>query len=196
MTIGGIGSGVGAFPDLGIGLSSEGRLALLVLEHEETQQDTDRAAKSLARDQYVAASNAEVAALREEADDMRMSAFVQGATTMASAAIKFGDAWDEPKCDPTGEIFPIKEKPWAEIAAGACDGSTGVVGKLFDASVADDRADGKQASQAAQLAEWGMADASDAIKKSDERQDKATDWLSASDANQASATAAIIAGFA
>jgi hypothetical protein len=179
---------------LGIGLSSEGRLALLVLEHEETQQDTDRAAKALARDQYVAASNAEVAALREEADDMRMSAFVQGATTLASAAIKFGDAWDEPKCDATGKI--AKEKPWAEIAAGACDGSTGVVGKLFDASVADDRADGKRASQAAQLAEWDMGDASDAIRKSDERQDKATDWLSASDANQASTTAAIIAGFA
>lgn len=195
MTVGGIGSGARAFPDLSIGLSSEGRLALLVLEHEEAQQDTDRAAKALARDQYVAASNAEVAALREEADDLRLSAFVQGATTLASAAVKFGDAWEEPKCDASGKTLP-PEKPWAEIAAGTCDGSTGVVGKLFDASVSDDRADGKRASQAAQLAEWDMGDASDAIKKSDERQDKATDWLSASDATQASTTAAIIAGFA
>lgn len=190
MSISSIGSGAPAFTDLGIGLSSEGRLALLVLEHEETQQDTDHESKELARDQYISASNEEVAALRDEADDMLKSAFVQGALTLSSAAIKSYDICHEPECGAP------KEKPWGEIASGTCDGAAPAVGKYFEASVSEDRADGKRASQAAQLAEWDMADAGEAIKKSDERQNKATDWLSASNANQASTTAAIIAGIA
>lgn len=195
MSISSIGGGAPVFTDLGIGLSSEGRLALLVLEHEETQQDGDRDAKALARDQYLAASNEQVAALRDEADDLLKSAFVQGALTLTSAAIKVGDALDEPKCDLDTGKTP-QEKPWAEISAGACEGTAPAVGKYFDASVAGDRAEGMRASQAAKVAEWDMADSSDAIKKSDERQDKTTNWLDTSNASQASTTAAIIAGFA
>jgi hypothetical protein len=195
MSISSIGSGAPAYADLGIGLSSEGRLALLVLEHEETQQDTDHASKALAREQYIAASDAEVAALRDEARDMRKSAFVQGALTLGSATIKVFDTLSEPECDPITHETP-EEKPWGEIASGTCDGAVPTFGKYFESSVSSDRADGKHASQAAKLAEWDMGDASDAIKKSDERQDKATEWLNASNANQASTAAAIIAGFA
>lgn len=209
MSISGIGGGSG------IGLSNEGRLALLVLAHEDTQQEADRTEKSIARSEYIAATNDEIEALEDEAGDVLLGAAVQATATGVSAGIQFVDTWNDPCATPIdagGKDGPCKdlsnrellaalkpgpqEKPWGEIASGVTGGMSAPLGKLFDARVANDRAEGKRAQQTAQLAEWDLSEAKDAIKESQQRQEKATDWLSANNSNEASTMSAIIAGFA
>jgi hypothetical protein len=213
MSIGSIGSGGSAFSDSGVGLSNEARLALMVLEQEDSQQDADRIEKGIARSEYISATNAEVEALKEEASDTRMGAFVQATATGVSAGLQFVDAWSEPcdaevqdlakggkdaSCNELLETLqsPPQEKPWGEIGAGLTGGMSAPLGKLFDAEVAEDRAEGKRAQQSAQLAEWDLSEAKDAIKESQQQQQKATEWLSANSSNEASTMSAIIAGFA
>lgn len=192
MSIASIASGGSAFASSGIASSNEGRLALMMLEHEDSQQQADRIEKGMARSQYVAATNDEVEALEDEASHTRLGAVVGAAAGVASAGIQLGDACSEP-CDTEGAG---EEKPWGEIAAGLSGTGGGFTTKLFDSAATEDRAEGKRAQQSAQLAEWDLSEAKDAIEQSQRRQDKATDWLSANSSNAASTMSAIIAGLA
>lgn len=195
MTINGIGASAAYFSNEGLALDGEGQLALLLLNKEEAQQNADQQSKTLARDRFIAASNAQVAAMHDEADAITRGAFFQAGASLTAAGIQAGDLVMESDCPETSETG--KEKPWGEIGAGVANGLSGPLGRwLGDAPAADARADAKRAATDAQLAEWQLGDAAQAIRDSDQQQDKVTDWLSAQSSNEQSAEQAIIAGLA
>ena len=194
MTISNV-SGASSFAQSGVGLDAEGQLALLVLETQDSQHAAATADKALARDRFIEASADEVAAMREEAEDIFIGAMVQGATSLTASAIQFADAASEPEVE-AGKPAP-KEKPWGEISSGGLNAVSQPLGKLLgDSPAAGDRADARQASTAAQQATWQLDDASDAVRKSEQHTDKALDWLASESANRASTENGIIAGFA
>jgi len=188
-------NGSTTFAPSGIGLDMEGQLALLVLENEDVRHDAAAEDKQVARERFIAASDKEVAAMHEEADDILTGAFVQGAVSLTAAGIQVGDALDAPNVDAAGR--EIRESLYAPIAAAACNALSQTLGKaLGDSPAADDRADAKHAGTAAQQATWQLDDAKDVSRKAEERQNKALDWLTAEAANKASTETGIIAGFA
>jgi hypothetical protein len=194
MTISNI-SGAATFSPA-VGLDAEGQLALLILETEETQQEVAAADKLLARDRFITASDAEVTAMHEEADDIMIGATFQAAASLTAAAIQFGDALDEPECDALGRPLS-KEEPWGEIGSSISNAMSQPLGKMLgDSAAANDRADAKRAGTAAEQARWQMDDATSAIDKSEQHQDRALDWLASEAANKASTENGIIAGFA
>ena len=188
--------GTSAFSHSNVGVDAEGQLALLILQSEETRHEVAAADKLLARDRFIEASNAEVAAMREEAHDILVGAAFQAAASLTAATIQVGDALDEPECDSSGRPTE-KEGPWGEIGASVSNAMSQPLGKMLGESpAANDRADAKQAGTAAQQATWQIDDASKTIEASDKHQDKALDWLASEAANKASTENGIIAGFA
>jgi hypothetical protein len=179
-----------------VGLDAEGQLALLILETEETRHEVAASDKLVARDRFIMASNAEVAAMHAEADDIMIGATFQAAASLTAATIQFGDALDEPECDALGRPLS-KEDPWGAIGSSLSNAMSQPLGKMLgDSPAANDRADAKRAATAAQQATWQLDDATRAIDKSNEHQDKALDWLASETANEASTENGIIAGFA
>jgi hypothetical protein len=174
-----------SFDALGVGLDPEGRLALLVLEQQQTQEDAARDDKALARDRYLAASNEEVEAMRDKADDIRLGSLVQGVASAAASGFQLADA-----------VQPGKDEVLAATAAFG-HGSAPVLGRYFgDSPAAAEDANAKHAASLAEQARWQLDDANKVIEKADKSQDKAIDWVSSVNANQASAETGIIAGLA
>jgi len=188
-------NGSTTFAQSGVGLDMEGQLALLILENQDAQHDAAGADKQLARDRFIAASDREVAAMREEADDILLGAVAQAAVSITAATIQLADAADAPDVDACGR--EIQESPCAPIAAATSNALSQPLGKVLgDSPAASDRADARRAGSDAQQARWQLDDANDAIGRAQARQDKAMDWLAAETANQASTETGIIAGFA
>ncbi|RYZ01505.1 MAG: hypothetical protein EOO73_35420 [Myxococcales bacterium] len=174
-----------SFAASGIGLDAEGRLALMVLEQQQTQEDSARTDKSLARERYVEASNDEVEAMRDKAGHLLVGAFVQGAATATASGIQMGDA------------IGGGESKGAKASADFGHGTAPVLGRAFgDSPAAADDANAKHAASLAEQARWQLEDANKVIDESEKTQDKALDWVSSVDANQASAETGIIAGLA
>lgn len=174
-----------SFSSGGIDLDPEGRLAVLVLENQETRLHAANEDKLLARERYTDAANQEVEAMRDKADHLFVGALVQGAASISASAIQMRDALTPGRC----QLDEVKAAAFTSIAP--------VLGRaLGDSPAANDEADAKRASSLAEQARWQLDDANKVIDRSQQSQDKAIDWVSAVNANQASAETGIIAGFA
>jgi hypothetical protein len=195
MTTSSIGPSAGLYSAQSLALDAEGQLAVLLLETQEAEQEVDRDNLALARSRFVEASNAQVEAMRDEADHILVGAVFEAGASLTAAGIQAGDVLMPEECDASGKL--LAEKPWGEICAGGTNGLSAPLGAaLGDAPAADARADAKRAGTSAQQAEWQLSDAKDAIARSDEQQDKVTEWLRSQATSEANATAAIIAGIA
>lgn len=189
-----IGSGSGIYSAQALALDAEGRLALLLLETQEAQQAFDRDDTALARERFVAAADAQVEAMHEEAECIRLGAYFQAGASVTAAGIQIGDVASPSPCDALGRAI---EEPWGEIGAGVSQGVSQPLGSLLGAApAADARADAQRAATSARQAEWQLSDADEAIERSDERQRQVTSWLSSQASARADARAAIIAGLA
>lgn len=168
-----------------LGSDPEGRLALLVLEHQETQEEAARDDKALARERYVAAANEEVEAMRDKAGDILLGALVEGVASAAASGFQLADA-----------VQPGKDEVLAATAAFG-HGTAPVLGHYFgDSPAASEDANAKHASSLAEQARWQLDDADELIDKANESRDRALEWVSSVNANQASAETGIIAGLA
>ena len=85
--------------------SVSGRIAVLLLDTQENQKETDRQQLSEARRAFSAALDDEVAALRERADATFRGACFEGAAVMASGGFEAWGALSE------------SQKPWQKPAA-------------------------------------------------------------------------------
>lgn len=174
-----------SFSSAGIALDPEGRVAVLVLEQQQTQEDAAREDKALARQRFVEASNQEVESMRDKAGDIWKGAFVQGAATLTASTIQVRDA-----------LTPGRDL-MEEAKAAAASSAAPLLGKFFgDVPAAEEDANAKHASALAEQARWQLDDANQVIDKAETAQDKTLDWASSVNANQASAETGIIAGFA
>jgi hypothetical protein len=195
MTIGAIGSAGSSFAHSAGALDAAGQLALLVLESEDSQQSAARQDSATARESYVAASKAEEEALRDAADHAFVGALISGSVQLGAAAIQFADAAQSPGVGPDGR--EKYEAAIGESAAAATMAADRPLSEFFgDSRVKNDEADARRSATTAALAQSDLKDAKDAVKQSQERNDKTTDWLLSASANEASAASAIIAGFA
>lgn len=185
------------FNSAGFDLDPQGQLALLMLEQEQTQSDAAKQDKAVARQNYMAAADKVVAEMHQEADHILLGAVVQGSCALAASGIQLGDAIKDPIDPKTGLIDPSKEKPWGEIGAGMCNATAQLMDKLLGQEpAANDRASAEQGRTHEKLAEWQLDDANKAIDHAQKSQDKAFEFVTTVNANNASAETAIIAGFA
>jgi hypothetical protein len=182
--------GVGTYSHPSPVLDVSGQLALLVLEQQEQQQEAHLQDLATAREQFVAESNQQVAAMHEQASVIRLGAVFQATASVAAADIQVIQALDGPAPGCVADRL-------YNCGSGLAGGLGEPLGKwLGDAPAADAAADAKQHGTRAQLAESRMSEAKDAIKRSDERQDQALQWLSNEVSSDGQATAAIVAGLA
>ena len=182
-------SGINHFSRPSAVLDTSGQLALLVLESQEEQQASHLQDLALARERFVVESNEQVEAMHDQADAIRLAAAFQAAASCTAATIQLDVCIDPPECAKTASVMKIS----SELMSGLSEPLGKWVG---DAPAADAAADAKQNATQAQQAEWQLSDAKDAIKRSDDRQGQALQWLSGEVSSEAQANAAIIAGFA
>lgn len=174
-----------SFASSSFALDPEGRLALMVLEKQQTDEDSARDDKLLARERFVEASSAEVEAMRDKAGHLLLGAVVQGGATLAASSFQMWDAVDS------------GDSPKLKAAADFGHGTAPVLGRCFgDSPAAADDADAKHAASLAEQARWQLDDANKVIDQANETRDKALDWVSSVNASQASAETGIIAGLA
>lgn len=182
-------SGVSQFSHAGASLDASSQLAVLVLEQQEQQQDSDRQDMSLARASYIAESNAQVEAMHDQADATRLGAFVQAGFSGASAAIQLDLCLAPPESQKTETLM--------KIGAGVLNEMSALAGKYVgDAAATDAQAVAKHHESLAKQAEWDLSDAKSAIDRSDKRQDQALQWLATEASAKAEASSSIIAGLA
>jgi hypothetical protein len=184
MTISGIGSGGPAFQTLssadeGMFNSFSGRLAVLVLEHQEQQKQLEQAEQASARADFRDAVANEVDALRDQADSAFRGAVVQGALSAAAACFSFANAGCKPN-----------ETTWKGTTAGGLSSLAQPIGALAGNTYG--AADAKAAEGRKETAKDRIDDARDAIKSADNLQDKATDWVSSMVDRDAATTSAIL----
>ena len=157
-------------------VTPEARIALMALENEDQQQAIDQEGVDLARHRFVDQSNAEVAAMREEASDILTGALIQTGVLVAGAALQ-GYALSQ-GADACNAVDRKKWEVVGSLGASASQGLSPALEKaLGESPAAGDRADAKQAATAAKQAEWELRDRKDAIDRSREDQRQATEWL-------------------
>jgi len=171
-------------------LGTEAQLAIMILENEEAQKECDRERRDLALRDFIQASEVEVAAMREEAQDIRVGALFQAGATVTAASIQLTDLCDDPDVG-------CKELPVCEILGGTAKGLSEPLGNFLGAAAAaSDRADAKAAAGDAQQAEWQLAELKENLREAEGQQQKVTDWLSALIDKDAAAMNAVLSNMA
>jgi hypothetical protein len=158
--------------------SVSGELAVLMLETQEQQKQSDRDQLQSARHDFSDALADEVQALRDQADATFRGALFAGATAIASGGM---GAWAAGRdC----------EKPWQ----GAVGDGLGKLSEPLGAAIGKNygAANAKSAQGAEEAAKWQIDDARDASKNAKGLQDKALDWVSSMADRDAATTAAIL----
>ena len=159
--------------------SVSGELAVLLLNTEEQQKQTEHQQLESARNDYTEALGREVDALKAEADAAFRGACFSAGTAVLSGG--FGVAAAETR----------RDRSWqGAVSQGLHDLSGpigGLVGKTYGA------ADAKSAQGDEEAAKWRIDDAHDALKNADGVQTKALDWVSSMSDRDAATTSAILA---
>jgi hypothetical protein len=158
--------------------SVSGRIAVLLLDTQENQKETDRQQLSEARRAFSAALDDEVAALREQADATFRGACFEGATVMASGGFEAWGALSE------------SQKPWQKPAADGLARLAKPLGDFVGHNYG--AADAKAAAGAEEAAKWQIDDARSSIKDAEAAQAKALDWVSSMLERDAATTATVL----
>ena len=186
MTVSGVGGGGSQFLSLASDSIAEssftsvsGELAVLMLNTQEQQKQTEQQQLESARRDYTEALSHEVEALKAEADAAFRGACVEGSMAIASGA--FG-VW--------GATIEDDPRPWQSSLSGGLDRLAHPLGTVVSKNYG--AADAKSAEGAEQAAKWQIDDAHDAIKDGKTIQNKALDWVSSMSDRDAATTAAIL----
>lgn len=186
MTVSSIGTSNHPFTALGsdtgdqsVFTSTSARLALLLLENQEHQKETEHQELSSARADYREALAGEVQALRDGADAAFRGALVQSAIAAAAGAASIAGA-----CS-SGETAQ-----WEGATGKALGSLAEPIGKLAGFSYASADAKAQQGLQ--ETAKWRLEDARDSLKDSNAAQDKTLDWLGSMNERDAATTTAIL----
>jgi hypothetical protein len=158
------------------------KLAVLVLETEQAQEEVDRLRLEDARSDFTQALNDEVQALREQANAAFRGALFEGGATLVSGGLAVGGAALE--CD--GEGLALASRTTGDLAGplGA------VVGHDYGG------ADAKRAQGAGQLASWEIEDLNHSLDQADRAQNEALEWAASLNESDAATTRAVLANLA
>ena len=193
MSISGINSG--SFSN--VCLTPEAQIAVMVLRNEDQQQEINQQEMSAARRDFVAHSSQEVAAMHAEADHIELGAWAEVGITVGGAVIQGVAIYGEGKNSTPSKAA---SETWSNVracAASTTGGLASAINKaLGDSPAADDRADAKQFSTAAQQDEWTLEDRKNAIHQSQASQQQATEWLSKLVDKDAATTTAVLSSLA
>lgn len=170
MSIGAIQSGVGSsiaseadfhegsFTDL----ASE--VAVLMLESQERRKETEREQLSVARAEFSAALEDEVAALKAEADAGFRGAVLQAGLSVAGSGLSLWGVGRE-----------LKQVTWQEKAGDGLGKLAAPLGEMVSRNYGAANAKSAEGAQAA--AKWQLDDARKALDDANASQTKALDWL-------------------
>lgn len=188
MTVSSIGTTASNHPFIALGSESDdqsvftstsARLALLLLENQEHQKEAQREEATSAREDYRAALDGEVQALRDGADAAFRGAVVQGAVAGAAGAAGVAGG-----CSSGGTAAKLSEtsKAFGSLAEP--------LGKLAGFSYAS--ADAKSQQGLQETAKWRLEDARDSLEDSEAAQNKTLEWLGSMNDRDAATTTAIL----
>lgn len=156
-----------------------GELAVLMLERAEQQKTLQRDQLSLARQEYEDALNAEVEALKEQADaTFRGAALQAGLSVAGSGASLWGLAREQ-------------ENTWQERLGAGLGSLAAPLGTAFSRTYA--AADAKSAEGEQTAAKWQLDDAKKELDDAKANQDKALEWLGSVVDRDAATMTAILA---
>jgi len=158
--------------------SVSGELAVLMLNTQEQQKQTEQQQLDSARHDYTEALSHEVEALKAEADAAFRGACLEGSLAIASGT--FGVVGATRKCD----------HPWQTSLSDGLGKLAHPLGTAVSKTYG--AADAKSAEGAEQAAKWQIDDAHDAIKDGSANQNKVLDWVSSLSDRDAATTAAIL----
>ncbi|HXK17847.1 MAG TPA: hypothetical protein VNG33_08595 [Polyangiaceae bacterium] len=206
MTINGVGNGAQlTLDDPSEGISTiGGELAMLVLNAQQAQRDTDHDELEVAREDFQRSLASEVDAMHSAANQVFWGAVAQGSLAIAggaasvygtvdsrsalSAALHSGDpAALQAACKP--DVFETMGPALGQLSAPA--------GKLVSGSDGEDSlADAKAASGAGEQAKWRLDDLKNNLNRSNDVSDKATQWLSSAVDKDDASTRAVLSNLA
>ncbi|HYJ11297.1 MAG TPA: hypothetical protein VEX18_19880 [Polyangiaceae bacterium] len=176
--------------------STEARLAALLVSNEAAQQATDQELLEQARLAFIDQSEAEVTAMHAEADAIRDGAWAQLGVMAVGVGLQGAALAGEASC--LAPIAPSSRVLQATQGLGQtlANGGAGVAGQFSEAEAGQHRADGKAASGAAEEATWEMNDRRDAIARSRDEEQRATQWFGDAVKSASAATNAILSNMA
>ena len=185
MTVTNVGNSAHTYQALGVSgdecafNSVSAQLAVLVLDHQEQQQQLAHDEQQLARKDYRDAIDSEVHALREQADAAFRGAVVEGGISAASACFSFANAG----CEAGRTTY-----------SGATAKGLGDAARPLGALVSNTygAADAKSAQGRQESAKEHIDDAREVLKNAEARDDKTLDWLSSMFDRDAATTTAIL----
>lgn len=209
MTVGGIG-GSGVASSLEFTNPAEtvhttgGALAMLVLDAQAIQRQTDHEELQLARDEYRQALSEEVGAMHEAASQVFWGAVAQGSlSVIAGAASVYGAASSQSAISEALEsqndtaLSAACQSGVAETFGNALGSLAPPIGKLVSGSDGQDSlADAKAASGQGEEAKWRIADLKENIEQSKQMTDKTTQWLASAVEKQDSAITSVLSRMA
>jgi hypothetical protein len=163
--------------------SVTGQLAVLLLESDQNQQDSERQARDAARAECLAAGAREVQAMHEAADAIESGALVSALFTSAGGALQIGAAFSDSRVeaktlDTSGGLLRDFAKP-----------ANAIIG---ESSAEHHKATAKEYEMAAEQARWAASDAQSNLDRSNRNSDKILDVVSSIQDQQHAATNALI----
>jgi hypothetical protein len=139
-------------------------VAVLLLETQENQKQSEREQISMARAEFSDALEDEVEALKAEADAGFRGAMLQAGLTVAGAGLSLWGVGRE-----------LERATWQEKAGEGLDHMAKPLGEMASKTYA--RADAKSAEGVETAAKWQLDDARKALDDANASQTKALDWL-------------------
>jgi hypothetical protein len=183
---------------------TQGRIALLMLEAQQDDEQLAQQQQELARASYELALDREVSEMHDAADAAWLGAVVQGSIAVAAGALSVAGALNrevpelgEKPCDALKLRFnEALEQTDIEIAGGALQAVAAPIGKLAGAQEGHHSANAKAQSGQQEMARWALNDANDDIDQSRELAQKALDWVDSRLDNDATAIDVVLANLA
>ena len=139
-------------------------VAVLMVETQENQKQSDRVQLSAARAEFSEALRDQVAELKSAADAVVRGAMLQAGLSTAGAGLEL---WGAGRAD--------VENPWQGKAGKGLGDLAEPLGRFAGKSYGE--ANAKSAEGAQTTAKWQLDDAKKAIDNADTKQGKALDWL-------------------
>jgi hypothetical protein len=155
-------------------------VAVLLLETQENQKQSEREQLSLARQEFSRALDDQVTALKAEADAGFRGALVQGGLALAGCGMSLWGIGRE-----------SKTTTWQEKLGDGLDHLAEPLGKAAGTNYG--AANAKSAEGEAEAAKWQLDDARQALRDANASQGKALDWLGSMVDRDAATMSAILA---
>lgn len=184
--------------------STQGKLAVMMLEAQQANEQGEQQRLELARNSYKAALAEEVNEMHAAADSALLGALIQASISCAGGAMTISGALSREvpelsanPCDAEKMQFSAAlQETDLEVTGKALQNFSGPLGEFASSQAGHHSASAKAHGGEAEMARWAIGDAQENIDESRELAQKAIDWADSLSDKDAAAMNAILANLA